>query len=180
MCPIPHWISRPETTLSVLGRFYDCLGQMHEERIWVGLSCCCKQRSLFQYPVRLFYEAPAVLFWLLLPYTQNRDMVVKKKSTAGRVGPFFLQRKAIVNTQGARQMELRRVLHWSQTKGRISDTSSPDGNSRMRQSSCKNINKKGCPMKCAEQINDSNLSVCWNKRVDEALASSTLKKISWL
>lgn len=72
-------------------------------------------------------------------------------------------------------MELRRVLHWSQTKGQISDTFSPDGNLRMRQSSCKTL-IKGCPIKSAVPINDFNLNVCWNTQVDEDLASSALEK----
>lgn len=45
-------------------------------------------------------------------------LTVNQKLTAGRVRLVrILQRKAIVNTQGARQMEPRRVLHWSRTKG---------------------------------------------------------------
>ena len=58
----------------------------------------------------------------------------------------------------------RRALRRSQTKGQISDTFSPDGNSRMRQSSCKTL-IKACPIKSAPTINDFNRSVCWNTQV---------------
>lgn len=74
---------------------------------------------------------------------------------------FFYNGRQIVNTQGARRMGPRRVLRRSQTKGQISDTFSLDGNSRMRQSSCKTL-IKACPIKSAPTINDFNLSVCWN------------------
>ena len=75
-------------------------------------------------------------------------------------------------------MELRgeeRCTGPMQTKGQISNTFSPHGNSRMRQSSCKTL-IKGCPIKSTPPINDFNLSVCWNTRVDEDLASSAVEK----
>lgn len=67
----------------------------------------------------------------------------------------------------------RRVLRRSQTKGQISDTFSPDGNSRMRQSSCKTL-IKACPIKSAPTINDLILVFVGIRRVDEDLASSAL------
>lgn len=67
----------------------------------------------------------------------------------------------------------RRVLRRSQTKGQISDTFSPDGNSRMRQSSCKTL-IKACPLNPLQLLMILTLVFVGIRRVVEDLASSAL------
>lgn len=88
--PLINPIRTPQTSLSVLRRLYESLGEIHEEIIWLRPTCFCKQWSLIQYPVRYFYNSPHSSFGRFFAYVQNGNVAPQSWLRTTRDSNCFL------------------------------------------------------------------------------------------
>lgn len=116
--PLINPIRTPQTSLSVLRRLCESLGDIHEEIIWVRPTCFCKQWSLIQYPVRFFYNSPHSSFGRVFAYVQNSNVALRAcQGQPGIQTTFFFNNTR--QAQGSKHQLL--ASPWLQIKSQMWD-----------------------------------------------------------